>query len=430
MHIAVIGGGVSGLSVAYFLLKKGHKVSIFERDETLGGLAASFDFGEALIEKYYHFICLGDADLIELCDELGLGNELRWRSTKMSFLYEGKLYPFGTPLDLLFFKPVGMLGRIRFGLNVIHARSLKYWQKLESEPASAWLTRHIGKQAYDVIWKPLLQIKFGEYADEVAASWMWHRIHRVAKSRKKILQREMLGYLTGGTKSLVSALSQKILDMGGEIQTSSPVASIAVKDGEAVGVEIDGEARDFDNVVSTLPLPLTCRMLPDECARYRAELEKIEYIGVVCMILKLMRPLSDSFWMNINDSRIPFNGIIEYTNLNPRTDLGGAKIAYIPFYLRTSNERYSYSDEHILEEYLSSLKLVVPDFAQDWVLDWRVFRDPHAQAICTTNFSRLVPDQKTPIKGLYLIDSTQLYPSDRTISGMINLARRLAKHEL
>ena len=164
LEIAVIGGGVSGLSAAYFLSKQGHKVTVFERDETPGGLASSFDFGGAPIEKYYHFICTGDSDLIDLCHEISIADDLCWRDTKMSFLYEGKLYPFGTPLDLLFFKPVGLLGRLRFGFNVMYARSLKYWEKLENEFASTWLIRHIGQQAYDVIWKPLLQIKFGEYA--------------------------------------------------------------------------------------------------------------------------------------------------------------------------------------------------------------------------------------------------------------------------
>lgn len=427
MHIAVIGGGVSGLSAAYFLLKNGHRVTLFERDKTPGGLAASFDFGGSLIEKYYHFICLGDTDLIELCDELGLGDELCWRPTKMSFLYEGKLYPFGTPLDLLTFRPVGLAGRIRFGLNVIYARSLKYWQKLENEPASVWLTRHIGKQAYEVIWRPLLQIKFGEYADEVAASWMWHRIHRVAKSRRKFLQREVLGYLKGGTQTLVDTMCRTIEEMGGEIRTSSPLTSIGVENNAVRGVKSEGGMLEFDGVISTLPLSLVCGMLPEECAGYRAQLEQVKYIGVVCMILKLSRSLSDSFWVNINDSRISFNGIIEYTNLNPRPDLSGSTIAYIPFYLMTSNERYSYDDQQLLDEYASALGLVSPGFRPDWIKDWRVFRDPYAQAICTTNFSRIVPDQRTPIRGLFLVDSTQLYPSDRTISGMVGLAKRLAE---
>jgi protoporphyrinogen oxidase len=426
LNIAIIGGGVSGLSAAYFLSKQGHKVTVFEQDEKLGGLAASFDFGDCLIEKYYHFICCSDHDLIELCDEVGLGQKLSWRSTKMSFFYEGKLYPFGTPLDLIFFKPVSLLGRMRFGFNIIYARSLKYWQDLEDESAREWLTRHIGKQAYDVIWKPLLKIKFGEYADEVAASWMWHRIHRVAKSRNKFLQREVLGYLVGGSSMLTDRLSETIKQMGGKIRLSSRVTSLVLTNGETTGIRCDGQVIDFDRVVSTVALPLVCRMLPEECADYRSRLERVQFIGVVCMILKLSRQLTDSFWVNINDSRVPFNGIIEYTNLNPRPELSGRKIAYIPYYLMTSNERYSCSDGDLLQEYSAALRLVSDDFSLERIQDWRVFRDPYAQAICTTNFSELVPEQKSPIKGFYLIDSTQLYPSDRTISGMIGLSRKLA----
>jgi protoporphyrinogen oxidase len=426
VNIAIVGGGVSGLSAAYFLLKRGHKVTVFERDEELGGLASSFNFGGVSIEKYYHFICMGDHELVDLCAEVGLAHKLFWRPTRMSFLYNGKLYPFGTLLDLLFFKPVSLLGRVRFGFNIIYARSLSYWQALENESAETWLTRHIGKQAYDVIWRPLLQIKFGEYASEVAASWMWHRIHRVAKSRKKSLQREELGYLVGGTKMLVDTLAERIRQMGGKITTSSQVTSVVVKDEAVTGIRCGGEAVDFDGVISTVALPLVCRLLPKECAQYRATLARVKFIGVVCMILKLSRPLTDSFWVNINDPRIPFNGVIEYTNLNPRPDLGGSKIAYIPFYLVTTNARYSYKDEDLIQEYSKALRHVAPDFNPGWIQDWRVFRDPYAQAICTTNFSRIAPDQVSPVKGFYLIDSTQLYPSDRTISGMIGLAKKLA----
>jgi protoporphyrinogen oxidase len=145
------------------------------------------------------------------------------------------------------------------------------------------------------------------------------------------------------------------------------------------------------------------------------------------MILKLAKPLTDSFWINVNDPRIAFNGIVEYTNLNSRPDMQGSKIAYIPYYLKTSNERYTYRDEDLLKEYSKALTLVRQDFNPAWIQDWRVFRDPYAQAVCSTNFSQKMPEQKSPIDGFYLIDSTQLYPSDRTISGMIGLARKLSE---
>ena len=61
------------------------------------------------------------------------------------------------------------------------------------------------------------------------------------------------------------------------------------------------------------------------------------------------------------------------------------------------------------------------------MLGYRVFRDRFAQAICTTNFAQRIPPVRTPIAGLFLTDSTQLYPSDRTISGMFGQAKRVAE---
>jgi protoporphyrinogen oxidase len=193
------------------------------------------------------------------------------------------------------------------------------------------------------------------------------------------------------------------------------------------GITVGGRTVPFDRVVSTLALPLVCALLPEQCAGYRSRLAQVKYIGVVCAILKLSRALTSSFWVNINDPRISFNGIIEYTNLNPRPDFSGGKIAYIPYYLMTRQPRFSFQDEDIIKEYATALRLVSAEFSPADIHDYRVFRDPFAQAVCTTNFSRIIPEQKSPIPGFYLLDSTQLYPSDRTISGMIGLAKRLSE---
>ena len=61
MHVGIIGGGVAGLVATYELCKTGIKVTLFEREATLGGLASSFAIdGSHEIERYYHFICKPD----------------------------------------------------------------------------------------------------------------------------------------------------------------------------------------------------------------------------------------------------------------------------------------------------------------------------------------------------------------------------------
>ena len=83
LRIAIVGGGIAGLGSAYFLSAQGHAIEIFERAPFLGGLAGSFDFDGVEVEKYHHFVCRGDTDLVEVLDELGIGNELEWRRGRM-----------------------------------------------------------------------------------------------------------------------------------------------------------------------------------------------------------------------------------------------------------------------------------------------------------------------------------------------------------
>lgn len=426
MRIAIVGGGVAGLGCAYFLAPRGHEVEVFEQAPVLGGLAGSFDFDGMQIEKYYHFVCRDDADLIDMLAALGLSDELEWRPGKMRFFYQGTLYPFGTPWDLLRFWPLSLRARIRFGLNVALSRSAQSWQRYEAVTARDWLVKQIGHEAYTVIWEPLLRLKFGSYYDQISASWIWHRVHRMARSRAHLLARERLGFLKRGTPVLLDALIAALRRHGVALHTAVAVEAITVAGDRVTGLTVGGQHRPFDVVISTAPLPILARLLPPGATAQIGDVNGIEYITVVCLILKLRQPLTDGFWINVNDPRVPFNGFIEYTNLNPRADAQHPHLLYVPFYLPPGHPRFAQRDQDLFQECLAGLQVVRPELTPEWVLGYRVFRDRFAQAICTTNFAQRIPPVRSRIRGLLLTDSTQLYPSDRTISGMFGQARVVA----
>jgi len=427
MRIGIVGGGVAGLGSAYFLAEAGHQVEVFEQAATLGGLAGCFDFNGVPVEKYYHFICRDDDDLLAMLRRLGLQNEVEWRPGQMRFFYAGQLYRFGTPWDLLRFRPLSLRERVRFGLNVALSRSAKSWERYESMTARDWLIAQIGARAYEVIWEPLLRIKFGPYYEQISASWVWHRIHRVVRSRAHLLARERLGFLRRGTSALLDALVAELQRRGVGLRTGVPVDAITVGPRGVTGLTVGGVHQPFDAVVSTAPLPLLARLLPPAAAEQLGDLTGIEYITVVCLIMKLRQPVTDGFWINVHDPRVPFNGFIEYTNLNPRADAARPYLLYVPFYLPPGDARFAQPDAELLRDCLAGLRVVRPDLTDDWVLGYRVFRERFAQAICTTNFAARIPPVRTRIPGLLMTDSTQLYPSDRTISGMFGQARRVAE---
>jgi protoporphyrinogen oxidase len=188
----------------------------------------------------------------------------------------------------------------------------------------------------------------------------------------------------------------------------------------------DPEVIPCSHVISTIALAALPRLAPDLDHGFRERLQRIDYLGVVCGLFKLKRPLTDSFWININDRRIPFNGIIEYSNLNRHLGLGSRAIAYVPYYLRSSHPRFGYDDAQLRREFLDGFRLVNVAFDDSWIEEMRISRDAYAQAVCGVGFAAEVPPHQTPLKGLYITDSTQFYPEDRTISAAIRLGRRVA----
>jgi len=422
-NVVIIGGGISGLTTAYELTRRGHHVTVLDRRETLGGLARSVQIGDRDIERYYHFICGGDQNLIELIAELGLSARLHWRPGKTSYFVQGRMYPFTTPLDLLGFSAISLLSRIRFALHAARCRQMRNWQDIEHLTAQEWLLDTVGSEAYEVIWRPLLQIKFGRYYDQVSAPWLWHRVHRFSQSRHSLWRPEQLGYLEGGSQVLIDALAEFIVAGGGKIHLNTAATGIVQRKGRAAAVSGAGQQWDADAVVSAIALPELVPLLPSSVPDYQQRLASINFVAVRCLLLVIEHSLSDSFWTNINDSRIFFNGLIEYSNLNPWRQYGGAEIAYIPIYMPADEELFVWPQDDLTESVIGCLEIICPQFDRSWIREAIVTQDLHAQAICPPGFSQRMPAPAAPLPGLYVVDSTQLYPSDRCLSGMIGLAR-------
>lgn len=423
----VIGGGIAGLTAAYELARRSCRVTLLERRPVLGGLARSEPLGGVLREVYYHFICAEDYSLLELIDELGLREHLRWEPAFTSYYVEGHLYPFTTPLDILRFPPLGLRDRLRFGLHAARARRRSNWLALENQTAEEWLRREMGDRAYEVVWAPLLRTKFGRFAGQVSAPWIWHRIYRASRSRGSLLKPERFGVLTGGSRMVLEALAERIRAAGGEIHLSRPATGLAVREGRTVAVAAGPDEIAADLVISAVPLPELVRLLPEEVAGWRGELAAVDFLGVSCLLVHASRPLTDQYWINVADDRVPCSGVIEYSNLN-REIARGQGLAYLPLYTPTDDRHFRMPPEALTEELLAGLRMIVPDLAPEAILGTMLTRDECAQAVCPPGFASRVPRiSGAPLEGLHVLDSTMLYPSDRCLSGMIGLARALVE---
>ena len=427
-RVVVIGGGPAGLKAAHAAIKGGASVTLLESAPILGGLASSFDVQGTRIERYYHFICKGDDHLQDTLAELGLSDRLRWRDSRMAYFVDGALYPFLTPVELLRFTPLEPIDRLRAGLALKRAQRMRE-EDLAPRRAIEWLKELFGERAYRVIWEPLMRFKFAEHAPEVSAAWIWARMVRLSRSRTSPW-REELGYLEGGSKVVLEALARDFERRGGRVVCRADVEAIAFDGGRATGVRAGGETVPADAVISTVTTSRFLKLAPGLDGSYFEGLRRIPTIGIFCLFLRLSERVTPFFWVNANDRRVPFAGMIEYTNLNPLPELGGDSVLYVPQYLSADDPRYGQSDEEVLRTYTDALALINPAFDRRWIKFSAVFRDRFAQPICLTDYKTTTPTIQTPVANLFLTDSCQLHPHDRTISGAFGLGLEAARRAL
>ncbi len=388
MKIAIVGGGVTGLVAGYRLLQKGHQVTIFEKSEQVGGLLAGFKINGTNLEKAYHHIFTTDTAIINLIEELGLADKLQWYSDKTAIYYDHKMYSFNGPKDLLVFRALPLLDRIRTGLVGLWLQRDNAWEKYKTISAYQWMKKWNGENAYNVIWEPLLRGKFHEYYDQVSMAWLWARIHTRSNSSGK------LGYIDGGFQIIIEALVEKIENLGGEIKTKTLVKDIKVL------------TTQYDKVLTTGPI------------------KNISYLGAIEVIFTSKQSLSSYYWHNINDLKSPFLVFIQHTNLVGIKNYKGEHIYYMGSYVPNTHHLFKDSEDQVKKEFFGYLKKLFPKFNKKLVTQSFVFKLANAQHIVTTNYQ--IPKYETEYKNIYQVNFSQIFPEDRGTNFAVREGEKIA----
>lgn len=434
MKVAVIGSGFTGLAAAYELTRAGHHVTVFERDSDLGGLAAGFHAGGQKLEKFYHHWLGTDDTIFDFIREIGCGNKLVFKQSRVGIYYANRIFRFSSPLDLLKFTPMPLSARLRFGVSVLYSWLLKDTRPLEDISAEDWLRKVAGPAAYEAVWKPLLVGKFGEeYCREVAAIWIWNKLVQRGRSRDKAAK-EQLGYYEGGFSQFIDDLCAIIARQGGRIVRNTEIVGIA-PDGRTVTLRLKRDTSDngpaeevFDRVIYTGHTPEFARLAEDAgYGDYAAELRRIKYLANVCLVLTSRKSLSDTYWLNVNDPGFPFVGIIEHTNFETSDHYQGNHQIYLSKYLPTSSRLYGMSADEMFAFAVPHLRRMFPRFDPSDVVAHHLWRAEYAQPVITKRYRDILPDYQTALPHVHLCTMSQVYPHDRGTNYAVEHGRRLAR---
>lgn len=429
--VVVIGAGFTGLSAAWELAKAGHFVTVLEKEENVGGLAGTFDVHGTQLEKFYHHWFTSDKFVFDLVHELDLSHMIEWKTSKTGMYFANNFYRLSSPVDLLKFKPLSLPNRIRLGVLTIGVRWLKSWKRLEKISARDWLIKIGGKQVFEIVWQPLLIGKFGKYAEKVSAVWIWNKLKLRGGSRSG-KGSESLAYFKGGFANLAERLSEIISETEGcAIEISTEVNSLVSNEGRISGVKAGSKTFDADIVIITTPLPIAADIIAaskntlPSVSGYLGKLRRIRYLANVCLVLQLDRSLSETYWLNVNDPSFPYVAIIEHTNFESKELYGGNHIVYLSKYLSEDDPLYQMNDDDVFEFSIAHIMKMFPKFNRSWVNGYSVWRARYSQPIVECGYSDMIPEESTPIAGLFVTSMAQIYPEDRGTNYAIRQGRRI-----
>ncbi len=423
MNVAIIGAGYGGMAAAWDLVNAGHKVTIYEAADYVGGLASGFKQPnwDWSVEKFYHHWFESDKHMHGLIAELGLSDKVIFPRPYTVMLYKDKWYPFDSIPAAILFPGLGWgINKARFGFVGLYLRLTNNWRGLEKSTVDAWMRKWAGDKVYELMWEPLMEGKFGPFKEDVNMAWMWARLK--ARSTR-------LGTYRGGFQAFADDFAAILRDKGVEIKLDTPVRALT-KAEAGVSVETEKGSATYDRALFTGSPGLLAKLAPDLPEDYLKGLLDLKHMGAVVMTLSLKHSISPQgyYWYNIpKNAGFPFLALVEHTNFLSPDYFGGEHIIYCGDYLPVDHEYFEMSDDQLLERFIPGIQRINPDFERDWVNKVWVYKTKYAQPVPLVGHSKNIPAIPTPFDGLYFASMSQVYPWDRGTNFAVEIGRRAAR---
>jgi len=423
MKVAVLGGGITGLVAACQLSLHKHSVVIFEKESALGGLASSFfHTGWSWpLEKTYHHIFSNDQDILDYVKEIGF-NKIIYNTPLTSSLYNVqdnyRTFSVDTPQDLLKFPLLGLPDKIRTGIMVLLLKISPFLDYYQETTTTELLKKSMGERSWKIIWEPLMRGKFGKYAGNILASFIWARINKRTKK---------LAYIKGGFQSLIDFLEVLNKKQGVVVKKNTTVSQVEKSNNNFVIITQAGEGGAFDAVISTLPTPvlanITGKIFPQY---YQQQLKNIKYLFASNLIIESETPLFEKeYWINVCDRNLPILALVQHTNFIDKKHYNNKHILYVANYFDKESPLLKMDAQSAAKYFFPHLTRINSKFHIPNSTFY--FKAPFAQPIVDRKFIKNKPDFITPVKNFIIANLDITYPYDRGTNFSVKMGKRAAE---
>jgi protoporphyrinogen oxidase len=423
--LLVIGGGAAGLAAADAAASAGLRVALLEAGPAVGGLARAVQIGGEPVEAYYHHIFPQDRETLDLAGRLALGPDVEWRPASMGILHDSRVYPFNGPPDLLRFRPLSLPSRVRVGLATAVQLIRRDQLRLDRTPVDVESRRWYGSAAYQLLWQPLLEAKFGDLYRQLPMAWLVARLRQRAAGRR--VDGDRLGYLNGSLRRLLVSYAALLERDGVDVVTNAQVRRLRrVDDAWQADVDVNGEAQRFTGraVVAAVSGEILQRMTTVS-PEYAEAIAAIPYRSVVCVLLEMTESISPHYWVNVTD-RLGLGcvAIIEHTRFVPRERYAGRHVLYLAHYVDRDSPTWRASVDDMVGAVEPAFRALNPAYQRAWIVDAHVARDLYAQPVPQVGGPMPGLSIRTGVPGLLHASLAHIYPDDRGISLALRLGQR------
>jgi protoporphyrinogen oxidase len=429
MRIGIIGGGLTGLVLAERLTAEGHNVSVLERESRVGGLSTWQDFGPFVWDRFYHVILPSDGPLIRYVRRIDLERQLRWKQTRTGFYVNHNFYELSSNVDFLRFPLLSLWSKFRLALTILYCARIENWRKLERITVEDWLMRVSGRSTFDKFWRPLLLAKLGEHYRRVSAVFIWTYVKRLFSARDATAQKESLGYVEGGYRTVLQRICDLIESRGGDVRAGVEVGRL--QPGSAGGVEVmlrSGAVERFDKVVFTGPVNVLRAIADERLVDVPRSSKDVEYLGVLCGALITRKPLTPYYILNIADDRVPFTGLIGTSTVVDSAQTAGLSLTYLPKYVLSDDALLKAPDADVEKLFRAGLAAMFPKLKDDDIVSLKIHRAVKVQPLQVIDYSNLVPQTETRHDDFFILNSAQLVANTLNNNEVVRMVESFLEH--
>lgn len=327
----VIGAGVTGLSMAYFLARsRRYRVEIFEQREEVGGLSSTFERNNCYLDLGPHkfFSNLKDREK-EVLSIIGKEKLLKIKKRSQIRLFDKFIdFPVG-PVGILKINPV--VG-VKMGISYATAILKSFFGNKEEKSYEEYLKNRFGSVTYNLTFAPYARKIWAEpksldkdlAAARVVAPNLFEMVvqmvFKLRTKKSKEISADYFHYPKNGSGVFTSSLKDDLVKNGGRVRTSSIFKSMAIEKDRVRSIMVDDREirlEKGDVLVSTIPIESLCQSNSLLVGQLRGVVSKLKYKNLVLVYIVVDKSsISHQNWYFFPETKYIFNRVFEQKNFS------------------------------------------------------------------------------------------------------------------